>query len=106
MTQLHAGVAIVNYGDVLSSTENVTSGPREPVLSALIELGEAVLVTYQVAPEIMNEFADYYDNSGETTPVNTWRPDSVAVAEASLVDMSDELVFFEKVYRAFATETV
>jgi hypothetical protein len=104
----HRG-ATFNYGEVVDTTRWLTEqdngqvdGTILEITQKVIEIGEAIMVTYEQMPEMMSDYRNFEDMAGATTPVNTSRPTSVQIKEDSVVDNSDERVFFELVYKTFS----
>jgi len=72
----------------------------------LIAAGEAAMATYEIFPELMYGYYNQTDESGDNTPVNTFRPTSVAINEDLAENVSNEAVFFQYIYKAFVNEVV
>ena len=90
----------LDYRKILEGLENIQSdSDTEPIFV----LSEAIVYSYEFAPELLDNLPADIQHSGSTTPTNEGpRPVPKSVIEDGGIDYTEDLSYFEEVYKAWA----
>ena len=89
----------LDYRKILEGLENIQSdSDTEPIFV----LSEAIVYSYEFAPELLDNLPADIQHSGSTTPTNEERPKKSTLVDGNMVDYTEDLSYFEEVYKAWA----